>query len=159
MTHLPGGPGHAGGRAAGWPQALFVYGTLWFPDIVHAILGRVPDRAAGAVAGWRAATLSGRTYPGLVRADGATVRGGLLTGLSAAEWQVIDAFENGEYDLTELSLLDGRRASAYTWVHSFAADATPLPEDWSAEEFAARHLAGYVAHCTEWRRHHESAGG
>lgn len=138
-------------RPARWPESLFVYGTLLFPDLVRALIGRVPDRTTAAVAGWRAAALPGRAYPGLVRAAGATARGLVLTGLTAAEWQVIDAFEDGGYDLTELELVDGRRGWAYTW----ADDIAPLPEDWSAEEFAARHLADYVARCARWRhRHH-----
>jgi hypothetical protein len=131
-----------------------VYGTLLFPGIVRALIGRDPPRTAGVVAGWRAAALPGRAHPGLVRAGGATVGGHLLAGLTPAEGQVIDAFENGGYDLTELTLVDGRRA----WAYTSAEDVTTLPEDWSAEEFAARHLAGYVAHCTEWRRRHEAAG-
>lgn len=135
-------------------HALFVYGTLLFPDVVRTLIGRVPDRTAGSVAGWRAAALPGRVYPGLVPAAAATVAAGrLLTGLTPAEWHIIDAFENGGYDLTDLTLTDGRRGWAYTW----AEDVTPLPDDWSAADFAARHLAGFVAHCAAWRRDHESA--
>ncbi|HEU5161128.1 MAG TPA: gamma-glutamylcyclotransferase family protein [Streptosporangiaceae bacterium] len=138
---------------ARWPESLFVYGTLLFADIVRALIGRVPDRTAASAAGWRAAALPGLAYPGLVRAPGATADGLLLTGLTPAEWQVIDAFENGGYDLAEVALVDGRSGWAYTW----AADIAPLPEDWSAEEFAVRHLADYVARCAAWRRGHRAA--
>jgi hypothetical protein len=87
--------------------------------------------------------------------------------LTAAEWRVIDAFENGGYDLTEVALVDGRLAWAYTWAYTWAHtgaytwadDVAPLPEDWPADDFAARHLAAYVAQCAVWRRHHESAEG
>jgi gamma-glutamylcyclotransferase (GGCT)/AIG2-like uncharacterized protein YtfP len=143
-------------RPATWPEALFVYGTLLFPDLVRALIGRVPERTAASVAGWRAAALPGRAYPGLVPAAGATAGGLLLTGLTAAEWQIIDDFENGGYDLTELTLVDGRPAWVYTWAwagaRTGAEDAAPLPEDWSADEFAAQHLADYVAQCALWRR-------
>ena len=141
-------------RPARWPESLFVYGTLLFPDLVRSLIGRVPDRTAASVAGWRAAALPGRAYPGLVRAAGATTRGLLLTALTAAEWRVIDAFENGGYDLTEVTLVDERLARAYTWAYTWAGDVAPLPEDWSADDFAARHLADYVAQCAVWRRHH-----
>ncbi|HZB31021.1 MAG TPA: gamma-glutamylcyclotransferase family protein [Streptosporangiaceae bacterium] len=142
-------------RPARWAGSLFVYGTLLFPDLVRALIGRVPERTPASVAGWRAAALPGRAYPGLVRSAGATTGGLLLTGLTTAEWRVIDAFENGGYDLTEVALADGRPAWAYTWSD----DVATLPEDWSAADFAARHLADHVARCAVWRRQHESAEG
>ena len=133
------------------PRALFVYGTLLFRGVVRALIGRVPDRSPGVVAGWRAAALPGRPYPGLVPAVGATATGRLLTGLTAAEWRILDAFEEG-YDRTEVTLIDGRPAWTYTWV----ADVVPLPADWSAGEFAAQHLAGYVVGVAAWRAHRET---
>jgi hypothetical protein len=129
--------------------ALFVYGTLLFPGILVSLIGRVPGSTPGTLAGWRAAALPGRAYPGLVRAgEAASAEGRLLTGLTAAEWRVIDAFEDGGYDLTPVTIADGRPGWAYTWTGA----AAPLPEDWSAERFATEHLAEYVARCTTWRR-------
>ncbi|ONH29899.1 gamma-glutamylcyclotransferase family protein [Pseudofrankia asymbiotica] len=79
--------------------ALFAYGTLMFGDIVEALLGRRPAFTAAAVAGWRAARLPGRVYPGLVPAAGRRASGLLLSGLSAAEWALLDAFEGDAYVL------------------------------------------------------------
>ena len=42
------------------PAALFAYGTLRFPDVLTALLGRVPEQAPAAVDGWRVAALDGR---------------------------------------------------------------------------------------------------
>ena len=114
---------------------LFVYGTLQFPEVLRALLGRVPDGSPTTLDGWRAAALARRPYPGLVQAD-ATVGGMLLTGLRAEELEVLDEYESGPYDLRKLSLADGRPAWSYVWT-----DATcVLPSDWSADEFAAEHL-------------------
>jgi gamma-glutamylcyclotransferase (GGCT)/AIG2-like uncharacterized protein YtfP len=142
-------------RVLAGPSALFVYGTLLFADVLRALIGRVPDGTPAAAPGWRAAALPGHPYPGLVRAEGAVVAGRLLTGLRPAEWRVIDAFENGGYDLTGLTLTDGRHCWAYTWAH----DVAPRPDDWSAEEFAARHLAVYVERLAGRRPDEPSAGG
>jgi gamma-glutamylcyclotransferase (GGCT)/AIG2-like uncharacterized protein YtfP len=133
------------------PEALFVYGTLLFPEILVALIGRVPDRSPGRIAGWRAAALPGVAYPGLVPGP-AAVSGRLLTGLKPQEWRVIDAFENGGYDLTMLTLVDGRHG----WTYTCARDVEALPEDWSADAFAAGHLAAYVEGCTAWRRRYEN---
>jgi hypothetical protein len=93
-------------------------------------------------------------YPGLVPAAGATADGQLLTGLTPGEWRIIDAFEDGGYDLTELILTDGRPG----WAYTLAKDSAALPSDWSPGEFAARHLAAYIERCAGWRHRHETGG-
>ncbi|AXK32582.1 gamma-glutamylcyclotransferase [Streptomyces armeniacus] len=121
-------------------EPLFVYGTLRFPQVLRALLGRVPENSAAAAAGWRAAALAGHVYPGLVPAPGATVEGLLLTGLSAGERDVLDAFEGPEYEPRPVELADGRRASAYVWRGGGVLDA-----GWDAAAFARRELAAYAA--------------
>jgi gamma-glutamylcyclotransferase (GGCT)/AIG2-like uncharacterized protein YtfP len=129
------------------PRALFVYGTLLFPEVVRALLGRVPDGEPAAAPGWRAAALPGRVYPGLVP-DRSSADGLLLTGLTDREWWTLDAYEDGGYDLRRLTLTGGRQGWAYVWVGEPAG----FPRSWDPEEFAARHLAGYVEDCVAWRR-------
>ncbi len=118
---------------------LFAYGTLQFPEVLRVLLGRVPDCSPMALEGWRAAALARRVYPGLVPAD-TTVPGMLLTGLSEEELRVLDEYESGPYDLRRLSLTDGRPAWSYVWTDATAV----LASDWSADEFAAEHLPGFV---------------
>ena len=138
----------AGGRAARMIAQrgdLFVYGTLQFPEVLRALLGRMPDSSPITLDGWRAAALARRTYPGLVPAN-ATVPGMLLTGLRAEELEVLDEYESGPYELRKLSLTDGRPAWSYVWT-----DATSvLASDWSADEFAAEHLPGFVVQVRAW---------
>jgi gamma-glutamylcyclotransferase (GGCT)/AIG2-like uncharacterized protein YtfP len=124
---------------------LFVYGTLQFPQVLHALLGRIPDSSPTALDSWRAAALARRAYPGLVPAN-ATVPGQLLTGLRAEELEILDEYESGPYDLRKLSLVDGRPAWSYVWT-----DATcVLASDWSADEFAAEHLSRFVLQVGAW---------
>jgi gamma-glutamylcyclotransferase (GGCT)/AIG2-like uncharacterized protein YtfP len=128
-------------------DALFVYGTLRFPKILVALLGRIPDRRPAAARGWRAAALSGRAYPGLVPGE-ATVQGLVLTGLTVGEWRVLDAFEGPAYELTRIALIDGRSAWSYVWT----ARAEVRTDEWSPEDFAAWHLSAYVERCAALRR-------
>ncbi|MFC0040444.1 gamma-glutamylcyclotransferase family protein [Actinomadura rayongensis] len=128
------------------PEALFVYGTLQFPDVLKALIGRVPGLEPAALAGWRAAALPGRIYPGLVSAAG-TVHGVLLSGLTLAEWRILDAFEGPEYDRRPVLLLDGRSA----WVYVYSLEAEVGDDDWSSAAFVARHLPAYVERCADWR--------
>lgn len=138
----------AGGRAAmmiAQRGDLFVYGTLQFPEVLRALLGRTPDSSPVTLDGWRAAALARRPYPGLVPAN-ATVPGILLTGLGADELKVLDEYESGPYDLRELSLTDGRPAWSYVWTDASCV----LAADWSADEFAVEHLSGFVVRVGAW---------
>jgi gamma-glutamylcyclotransferase (GGCT)/AIG2-like uncharacterized protein YtfP len=119
---------------------LFAYGTLRFPEVLDALLGRVPDHTPAAAAGWRVAALAGQVYPVLVPGQG-TATGILITGLSAAEWRIIDAYEDDFYGLEPLSLRDGRAG----WAYLTRDPRSCLPADWSAADFAERHLAVFVS--------------
>jgi gamma-glutamylcyclotransferase (GGCT)/AIG2-like uncharacterized protein YtfP len=140
-------------RIAGGPAALFAYGTLRFDEVLAVLLDRLPCRSTAAVAGWRAAALDGRVYPGLVRAD-AEVTGMLITGLTPAELRLIDEYESGPYELELLTLSDGRRGWTYAWTDH----AEVLPHDWSPGEFADLHLADFAGKCRAWRDGYEAAG-
>ncbi|MFF1417985.1 gamma-glutamylcyclotransferase family protein [Streptomyces sp. NPDC058280] len=136
-------------RLAANPDALFVYGTLQFGKVLEALLGRVPNGIPAAAAGWRAAALEHRVYPGLVAAAGSTA-GLVLRDLSPAEWRTLDGFEDDRYDLRRLTLTDSQHAWAYVWP-----DGEVLPQDWDPATFTARHLAAYAARCAALtaRRH------
>lgn len=123
---------------------LFVYGTLRFPEVLDALLGRVPRLSPARVEGWRAAALPGRVYPGLVAAPG-VAEGLLVHGLSPDELEVLHAYEDVDYDVVELALADGRTALAYRWLGEVA------DEDWDPDRFAAEVLAAYVPGCVAWR--------
>jgi gamma-glutamylcyclotransferase (GGCT)/AIG2-like uncharacterized protein YtfP len=128
------------------PAALFVYGSLRFPDVLQALLDREPANRPATVTGWRAAALRDHVYPALVPAD-TTATGQLLTDLSRTEWHVLDAFEDTLYDLAHLTLDDGHHG----WAYVSEASAAVLPTDWNAAEFMNRELRPYVERCRRWR--------
>ncbi|GAA2134642.1 hypothetical protein GCM10009727_28540 [Actinomadura napierensis] len=134
------------------PEALFVYGSLQFPEVLFALIDRVPDHEPAAAEGWRVATLPGRVYPGLVPGD-TTAQGYLLTGLTSDEWRVLDAFEDPVYELVRVDLGDGRHG----WTYACNDGADVGPDDWSADDFEAQHLPAYVERCAAWRRRYETS--
>jgi gamma-glutamylcyclotransferase (GGCT)/AIG2-like uncharacterized protein YtfP len=137
------------GRLPAEPGDLFAYGTLRFPAVLVALLGRVPDHTPAVVAGWRVAALHGRVYPVLVPGEGAA-GGVLITGLTAGEWRIIDAYEDEFYELRPLTLLAGCEAWAYL-THD---PEIGLPADWSPEEFGSGHLERFAGECAAWRSRH-----
>jgi gamma-glutamylcyclotransferase (GGCT)/AIG2-like uncharacterized protein YtfP len=143
----------ASGRLAqlsGDQEALFVYGTLLFPEVLSALLGRVPESEPATVEGWRVAALPGRVYPGLVPGRGVT-KGLLITGLTADEWRMLDTFESDEYQLRRVSVADGRRP----WTYVLASESNASSDDWNATDFRTHELAAYVERCARWRRQYQ----
>ncbi|MFE3189591.1 gamma-glutamylcyclotransferase family protein [Nocardia sp. NPDC059240] len=128
---------------------LFVYGTLRFGAVLTELIGRVPEMAAARVLGRRAAALPGRSYPGLVTAADAVTDGFLLTGLTADDWRVLDAFEDDEYDLVPVSVTAGEQVG-YAWTYAWRAEVEA--HDWSASAFEAETLPRYIGKCAAWRR-------
>jgi gamma-glutamylcyclotransferase (GGCT)/AIG2-like uncharacterized protein YtfP len=132
------------------PEALFVYGSLQFPEVLFTLIDRVPDHQPATAEGWRVAALPGQVYPGLVEGE-TTARGYLLTDLTPSEWRVVDAFEDPLYELKRVELVDG----GHGWAYACKPDDVE-PDDWSAEEFEAQHLPAYVERCAAWRRRYEA---
>jgi gamma-glutamylcyclotransferase (GGCT)/AIG2-like uncharacterized protein YtfP len=133
-------------RLSGDGDTLFVYGTLVFPDVRRALLGRDPTATARTATGWRVAALRDRTYPGLV-AGQRSVDGLVLPDLRPDEWQVIDAFEDDTYRLEPVRLAGGASAWVYVWDDPGAV----LPDDWDQARFAACHLAEFARRIAAWR--------
>ncbi|MQY25247.1 gamma-glutamylcyclotransferase family protein [Nocardia aurantia] len=143
-------------RAVAAGDALFAYGTLQFAPVLAALLGRAPRLRLGVARDWRVAALPGRRYPGLVPAAGRIAAGFVLGGLTRAEWEILDRFEDAEYDLRPIRVVlapDGDEADpgetrailSYVWTAEVTA------ADWLPETFAREELTAYVDRCERWR--------
>lgn len=126
---------------------LFVYGSLQYPEVLEALLGRTPRLTPARTAGWRVARLPDRVYPALVPGPD-EARGLLICDLSHEEWRVIDEFEDEIYELRRLETLNGDEAWAYVCGDTNVA----LAEEWDSDLFATQELGTYVASCARWRR-------
>jgi gamma-glutamylcyclotransferase (GGCT)/AIG2-like uncharacterized protein YtfP len=122
---------------------LFTYGTLLFPEVLRALMGRVPQSSTAYISGWRVVALKNRTYPGLVASPHGIAHGRLLTGLSAGEWRLLDNFEDPKYELRQVTLLSGQDSLTYVWVD----DAVACSHAWDIESFTLTHLPAYVERC------------
>src|SRR5690242_9600628 len=98
------------------------------------------------VDGWHVTSLIGVVYPGLLRGGGPS-SGYVLEGLTADEWDVIDAFEDELYELRLLELRGGLRAWAYTCP---SGSSTATGAAWDKASFVHNDLASYVNRCQAW---------
>ncbi|MCX4094893.1 gamma-glutamylcyclotransferase family protein [Nocardia sp. alder85J] len=147
---------------------LFAYGTLQFAPVLEALLGRVPPLRLGVTKGWRVAALPDRVYPGLIPDSERIAVGIVVAGLTRAEWEILDRFEDAEYDLRPIRLVRPAAApgthradpgsgaavvAAYVWTAAVTAD------DWYPEVFARQRLAEYAQRCERWRERGMPADG
>jgi gamma-glutamylcyclotransferase (GGCT)/AIG2-like uncharacterized protein YtfP len=88
--------------------SCFVYGSLLAPEVLHALLGRVPTHKPALLRGFRRYALRDRAYPGVVRvpesaAPDACVHGNVLLNLAPREAHLLDLFED-EYTAEAVSV-------------------------------------------------------
>jgi gamma-glutamylcyclotransferase (GGCT)/AIG2-like uncharacterized protein YtfP len=144
-------------------QNVFVYGTLMYPQVLHALLNRVPSKSKAAIHGYKRYKIKGQVFPGVIPATPeCKVEGVLLKELTPEDMVVFDEFEGEEYYKLPIqpqliSEENGNEiasttapapvidASVYIWQDSLR---DLLYGEWDPEAFAKTHLESYVEMCT-----------
>lgn len=125
--------------------ALFVYGTLMVPEVLLALLGRVPQLEEATLEGYRRFALPNECYPAISPDARHNVQGRVLLGLTPSELALLDAYEGDAYVRTTVQLLvDGRvtPAACYVWRDRNVLATTP--GDWDLQSFITTHLESYL---------------
>lgn len=133
---------------------LFVYGTLQIPEVVRAVTGRRLVGRPAVLEGYERRCLRGRTYPGIARAVGRSTAGLLFPALEPRVLELLDDFEGALYErrvLTVKTPSDGRSHRAQAYVVSEARADLLTARPWDGTEFAAKHLAAFLARCERFR--------
>ena len=146
-------------------MSRFVYGSLLAPEVLKALLGRVPDRTPATLPGYVRRRIKERVYPALYPDPDSQVDGEVLSGMSRRELAVLDWFEDEAYTLTKVDVtfdegsewepgessepvdayLDPKVVMAYVFTSP-----RDLYGEWDYEEFRQTHLESYVAMCEEF---------
>ncbi|KAI3713820.1 hypothetical protein L1987_72406 [Smallanthus sonchifolius] len=131
---------------SGSSHTVFVYGSLLADDVVQVLLNRVPQTSPAILNGYHRFSIKGRTYPAILPVENKKVTGRVLIGLSATELDILDMYEDEDYDkrVVDVSLLDASevlQAYAYVWGNSTDPD---LYGEWDFEEFKESKLKDYV---------------
>ena len=114
---------------------VFTYGTLMFPEVWQAVVGRQFSTVAATASGYAIYRVRDAVFPGIVAAgERDKVHGVVYLDVDAASLARLDLFEDDFYRRETLSLIcdDG---------HQRAADAYVVPDE-SREVLSARTLAG-----------------
>lgn len=122
--------------------------------VLQEVMGRVPAWTPAVLPGYRRRALSGRCYPGVCAARGASVAGRVLHAVSAAELARLDRFEGDEYVAlvvpgVRLGAAGGGDAvAARVWV--MRDPDGMLEAEWSFDRFLEKDEGWYVDMCREW---------
>ncbi len=124
--------------AAHEDRPLFAYGTLMFPEIIEAVVGRVPDQRPAIIEGHRRLVVAGELFPALiVNEEGDdTVEGVIYSNISPKEWDDLIAFEDPFYKLERVDVhCSGRQMSALAFVLPLALSSLLSEKIWEPDAF------------------------
>ncbi|KAK9280579.1 hypothetical protein L1049_014273 [Liquidambar formosana] len=131
------------------PQNLhnvFVYGSLLADEVVQILLKRVPPSSPANLHGFHRFSIKGRVYPAILPVESKKVTGKVLLGITAPELDILDTFEDVEYERStvEVSLMEScEKLQAQTYVWGDKNDPT-LYGDWDFEEWKGIHMNDFM---------------
>ena len=129
---------------------LFVYGSLRFADVWHAVTGTHRQSEPAHITEYCVRGVRGASYPALVRDDGYVAFGRLVRGVSRRTLRRLDAFEGAWY-VRRRVVVRTARGPAAAFVYAWHPAARPRLSDagWDVEAFDSYHRRHFVAY---WRR-------
>jgi gamma-glutamylcyclotransferase (GGCT)/AIG2-like uncharacterized protein YtfP len=125
---------------------VFTYGTLMFPEVWHAVVGRGFASARGTARGYAIYRVRDAVFPGIVAAgEPDIVQGVIYLDVDPGSLQRLDLFEDNFYRRQSLAIDcdDGQRRVADAYVVPPENRAVLTDEIWRADEFVA---SGGLAH-------------
>ncbi len=125
---------------------VFAYGTLIFPTVIEAVLGRLPEAVPARLDGHTRLRMRGAVYPGAIARAGSSVQGRLYAGLDAAALARLDAFEGDAYERVELPVhTPAGPARAHVYRVRDTDRELLCDEPWDPAGFERAHLPAFRA--------------
>jgi gamma-glutamylcyclotransferase (GGCT)/AIG2-like uncharacterized protein YtfP len=135
---------------------VFTYGTLIFPEVWRAVVGRSFATVAGRANGFAIYRVRDAVFPGIIAATPHdAVSGVVYLDVDEASLARLDRFEDDFYQRQQIVVLcdDGHERAADSYVVPSERRDVLTDEPWSADPFVARgDLARFVANFAGFRR-------
>lgn len=118
---------------------VFTYGTLMCAEVMRSACGALPTASPARLDGFSRHPVAGEDYPGIRPQTDAQVEGLLYLDLTPTQFAQLDRFEGAQYvrQPVTVTLPDGRRLSAHTYVFAEAFRHLLLPGEWDYAGFEA----------------------
>lgn len=124
---------------------LFCYGTLMHPQIIDAVVGRLPQSKPTSLKGYQIYSLTSAPYPAIIKCDNATVEGVIYLDLSETEIHLLDRYEGNEYQREQSELVGGNGFwSACFYVYKPQYKSHLASRGWDYAHFVQQHLSHYL---------------
>ncbi|KAK9065625.1 hypothetical protein SSX86_015026 [Deinandra increscens subsp. villosa] len=141
-----GNSDHGGNASGGFERGVFVYGSLLADDVVRALLRRIPQNSPAILHGYHRFSIKGRVYPAILPVENKKIIGRVLLGITAAELDILDKFEDFEYerrdvDVSLLNSSDMLQAYTYVWANSEDPD---LYGEWDFEAWKESKMKDFL---------------
>ena len=124
-------------------SALFVYGTLCFPEVIEKLTGKFFHSEPAVLKGFQRKKVRNADYPAIIKNEEAEVKGILFHDVDDHSIQIINFYEGEEYnsEVLKINTTDGIvKAKVFVWNSDF----NELEEtDWNPNEFQKYSLKIY----------------
>jgi gamma-glutamylcyclotransferase (GGCT)/AIG2-like uncharacterized protein YtfP len=124
-------------------QHVFVYGTLLFPEVVHALTGLSFRHVEGKLLGFKRYALDNAGYPAALPCSGSFVKGKVLLDVDDHSFQILRFYEGNEFEAfsTLIETEEGRLpATVFIW----RGERELLSGTWDEQHFADHLLEEYI---------------
>lgn len=127
---------------------VFTYGTLMYPEVWLAVVGRTFETVGGTITGYANFRLRNEVFPGILAAGPEkSVRGIVYLDVDDDSIELLDVFEGEFYDRLNLQVIreDGHSLTAGAYVVPEKNRHALTDEAWHGEDFIARgHLEQFI---------------
>ena len=133
---------------------LFCYGSLQFPEVINAVVGRHFQGRRAALHGYAAFDVRRAEYPGIRPQPGRTTSGQVYSGLTPDELAVLDRFEGRLYERRRLAvrMADGRRRGVWVYAIKPGRIRRLAPTRWDRRTFRQRRYHRFMQRFVHARR-------
>lgn len=135
-------------------MSVFVYGTLQYPKILLALLGRVPVSEQAVVNGYVRYGVKGEPFPAVIQCQDSQVPGLLLSGLDPDEMEILDEYEGEQYAKCSVdAVVDGgdiRKTLLYVWKDEYIDWLDG--KEWDRDAFETIHFDAYYSMVTDTKK-------
>lgn len=125
---------------------LFAYGSLQVPDLIRAVIGRIPESIEAKAEGYRCFTMRGYSFPGMTPDPTHSTPGRILLDLSEAELEKLDEFEGPPYIRERISLQSGDSQQKSAWAYIIPGRETAFitSNPWDLNKFIDKELSTFL---------------
>lgn len=114
---------------------LFTYGTLQFPKVWQAVVGRAAASQQVTAKGYAIYRVKDRLYPGMISETDSQVRGRLYSEIDDNQLLTLDRFEGAEYYRTRITVTTESGTLLECFAYLASAETQLASDSWDRDYF------------------------